>query len=104
MKPKFPFSQNKELLISLLEKHTCDQIAEMYGCTRTLISFYTKRFGIINTRRRYNHPNLEPNGDLSYVIGVLKGDGSVTYTEKDYDYAMRLSAIDKDFVEEFSRY
>ena len=103
MKPKFPFSQNKELLMSLLEKHTCDKIAEMYGCTRTLISLYTKKFGIVNTRRRYNYPNLEPNGDLSYVIGVLKGDGCVYSTIKDYNYAMCLTAIDKDFVEEFSR-
>jgi len=102
-KPKFTFSQNKELLISLLEKHTCDQIAEMYGCTRTLISLYTKKFGIINTRRRYNHPNLEPNGDLSYVIGVLKGDGSAYASRKDYEYVLKLNAIDKDFVEEFSR-
>lgn len=48
-------------------------------------------------------PNLSINPNLLYVLGVLRGDGSVgkyTYKGKD-DYSIRLRATDKPFVDSF---
>lgn len=58
----------------------------------------------------YNYPVLYPSPELSYVIGVCYGDGSA-YSAKNRwgkykiikEYRIRLSAIDRDFVDEFNR-
>jgi DNA endonuclease len=39
--------------------------------------------------------------ELAYIIGVETGDGSLNF--KQYNYRIRLKAIDRDFVEEFDR-
>ena len=40
--------------------------------------------------------------ELSYVLGVMFGDGSIIFNKKRKEYVLRLEAIDKDFVEKFS--
>jgi len=52
-------------------------------------------------------PNLSPSPELSYILGVFYGDGSTTYedspSQPGYKYRIRLSAGDRNFVEEFAR-
>ena len=51
-----------------------------------------------------NHFEALPNPYLSYVLGVLFGDGSISLDEAKQEYKVRLDAIDKEFVEKFSAY
>lgn len=102
---KYPFSQNKELVEKLIKEYTSPQIAKMYGCSRELISYHTKKFGLVNPHLNYNTPNLEPSKCLSYVVGVLIGDGcACEYKKKGAQrHDLKLKVIDKDFADEFSR-
>jgi len=45
-----------------------------------------------------------PSRELSYLIGVMFGDGSLSFNEKKSDYGIQLEAIDKEFVQKFSYY
>ncbi|GEM_PF-1150658 len=44
----------------------------------------------------------KPSPELSYILGVLFGDGSVFLNKKKQDYFLSLSVKDKDFAEKFS--
>ncbi|MCR4335734.1 MAG: hypothetical protein NUV57_04310 [archaeon] len=45
----------------------------------------------------------EPSPELAYILGVMFGDGSLIFNDKRKEYVLKLEAIDKDFVEKFSR-
>jgi len=45
--------------------------------------------------------NLKLNEDLSYILGVLAGDGYMDYSIRRRTYHIGLSATDKEFVEKF---
>lgn len=47
--------------------------------------------------------NLKLNEELSYILGVIAGDGYIDYNNKRQTYYIGLSAVDKDFVEEFRK-
>lgn len=49
----------------------------------------------------YNHPDLSPSPELSYVIGVAYGDAYLYYCGK--QKGVRLEVTDRDFMEEFNR-
>ena len=51
----------------------------------------------------FNKPNLSPSPELSYLIGVLLGDGSLIHYERHSLYGICLYAKHKGFVEKFSR-
>ncbi|MFH1391544.1 MAG: LAGLIDADG family homing endonuclease [Candidatus Diapherotrites archaeon] len=44
----------------------------------------------------------EASSELSYVLGVMFGDGSLIVNTKRKEYVLKLEAIDRDFVEKFS--
>lgn len=48
-------------------------------------------------------PNLEPSYELSYLLGVLKGDACIYRTRngKHYDHIIQLAVTDKEFAEYF---
>lgn len=48
----------------------------------------------------FNIPSLKPSPELSYVLGVVFGDGSVFKSGRNYSIA--LSAVDYSFVREFN--
>lgn len=98
---KYDLGKDKGTLAKLLEQYTGKEIAAIYGCSNGLFYYYAKKFGLVNKRRRLNHPDLSPSPELSYLIGVYVGDGSITKTG--YNYAIRLSAKDKEFVEKFAK-
>ncbi len=50
-----------------------------------------------------NHFESKPSKELAYILGVMFGDGSLHFDKKKKDYVVVLSAIDKDFVEKFSK-
>jgi intein-encoded DNA endonuclease-like protein len=45
-------------------------------------------------------PNPAP--ELAYVIGVLVGDASLNVRAKNYEYRIRLKAVDREFVQAFN--
>lgn len=49
-----------------------------------------------------NYFETKSSPELSCVLGVLFGDGSLAINLKKQDYSVRLGAVDKDFVENFS--
>jgi hypothetical protein len=58
---------------------------------------------------RWVFPNLNPSKELSYILGVFYGDGSIYRANgtgmyrNSYAYRIQLGAIDKDFLREFNR-
>ena len=50
-----------------------------------------------------NSFEAKPSKELAYILGVMFGDGSLHFDKKKKDYVIVLSAIDRDFVEKFSR-
>lgn len=98
---KYDLGKDKGTFEKLFEQRTAKEIAGIYGCDQGLVYYYAKKFGIVNTRRKYNHPDLFPSPELSYLIGVVVGDGSITKIGS--DYAIRLSAKDEEFVAKFAK-
>lgn len=47
--------------------------------------------------------NLKLNEDLSYILGVIAGDGYIDYNDKRQTYFIGLSATDKGFVDKFRK-
>jgi len=74
------------------------RIAKALGLDPSLVGNWIRRGS--KPFSRWNKPNLEPSPELSFVVGVILGDGSVYYTSRRYN--IRLDATDKSFVEEFS--
>ncbi len=61
--------------------------------------------GLHDPRNRLNSVKLEPSPELAYVIGVMFGDGSVSFRKsgRSYKYRIRLKVVDREFAEEFKR-
>ncbi len=59
--------------------------------------------GLHDPRNRLNLVRLEPSPELAYIIGVIFGDGSVSFRKsgRSYNYRIRLKVVDKEFAEEF---
>ncbi len=68
----------------------------------TVIRWYK---GLHNPFNRMKYVKLEPSPELSYIIGVMFGDGSISFgrSGRSYKYRIRLKVIDKEFAEEFKR-
>lgn len=47
--------------------------------------------------------NLQLNEDLSYILGVLAGDGYLDYSDSRETWQIGLEATDKEFVEKFQK-
>jgi len=69
-------------------------------CLSTLSYWFNKGVEMLGGENWFEE---KPSRDLSYLIGVMFGDGSLSFNEKKQDYSVRLVAIDKDFVEKFSQ-
>jgi len=59
--------------------------------------------GRIKIKKNEVPKNLKLNKDLSYILGVLAGDGYMSYSNQRKAYHIGLSAVDKEFVEEFKK-
>lgn len=101
----------KETLIELYvnQELTLQEIGKSIGCHGGNIFYWMKKYEI--PRRSHSEailksdwsvkPKLSPSPELAYVLGVILGDGSVSYNEKKYRYRIKLDATDKAFVEFF---
>jgi len=56
----------------------------------------------VNLYGGQNHFDSKPTKELAYILGVIFGDGNLFFHKCKGDYAIRLEATDKDFVEHFS--
>lgn len=110
---------DKSILEELYNKPmTQQEIAELYGVTQRAIVYYFRKFGISARKNVKLHPvlsgfvvdkslrydnltrvNLDPSYELSYILGVYFGDGTLDHVKKTF----QLVAKDKDFVDEFLR-
>ena len=61
--------------------------------------------GSHNPFNRMNLVKLSPSPELSYIVGVFFGDGSVYLDNAGggYKYKVRLKVVDREFAEEFKR-
>ncbi len=96
------------------------EIAKRFDTYHSSILYHLKKLGIkrrdkssaakegvkagrIKIRKHSLPDNLVLNEDLSYILGVLCGDGYMDYNTKRMAYHIGLSAIDYEFVERFKR-
>jgi len=103
----------KDLLEHLYwdEKLSTRNIAKLYNLNQKTVLYWFKKFGIprrtwIEGRKLRGYgkehlriPNLNPSEDLSYILGVCLGDGSVTKCGK--KCVVELAATDYNFVQSF---
>lgn len=61
------------------------------------------RSGRIKIKKNEVPKNLKLNKNLSYILGVLAGDGYIDYSNQRRAYHIGLSATDKEFVEKFRK-
>jgi len=85
----------------IIEGKSITQIAREQGVSDTTIRGHLIKNGI--PIREPNHgkkqyPNLEPSPELSYILGVIDGDGSVHGYER-----IELDVKDYEFAQEFRR-
>ena len=76
------------------------QIGALYGVSCAAIEYWIKKLGLAG-RSRVDNLLFEPSPALSYVLGVVLGDGCVYRLAKG-NYSIRLSVCDKVFAERFS--
>lgn len=105
---KRPYSAKKNLSFTaeqLKKLHWVDgmsltQIGVLYGVSASAISHWMNKFGLAG-RSHVDNLLFEPSPALSYVLGVILGDGCVYLREKG-NYTVRLNVCDKVFAERFS--
>lgn len=109
----------QELLLSLRMKIYNDSITlarsglSSYKIAEILSSKYkikVSRSTIYRWIKNHNKPDgafnnftFKKSKELSYVIGVLLGDGQIKIEPKQYHYRLRLRVKDREFAEEFAR-
>lgn len=89
-----------EFLSENIKKTSMVKIAEKLG--RSFHSIYGKKrevFPDINLLIR-NFDN-SPTADLAYVVGVIFGDGCITYYRKQNSYRIYLRCTDREFAKSF---
>jgi len=85
----------------VIEGKSINKIAEEQGVGWNTIRYNLRKNGIPIQKHGTNdkqYPNLEPSPSLSYILGVLDGDGGVS--GRDHIY---LSTKDLEFAEEFRK-
>lgn len=102
----------RELLAKeYIEKNKSQEdIAKEFKCSPMTIHRRLKEYNILirdrseqrrlDWRKRNIYPNLEPSSTLSYIFGVLVGDGTVTRKQP---YQVLLKVNDFPFAESFSK-
>ena len=108
-KPLRPVWERKELydlVISLRRKElTYSQIIERVLQQRGVRLRKSHISDWVNGKHQPYGSTLEfepiPSPELAYVVGVVKGDGSISVQK--WSYRIRLRVIDKEFAEEFDR-
>jgi intein-encoded DNA endonuclease-like protein len=94
----------KKLLFEIYWKQGLSQrqIAEKLGVRQQLISAWMKKLDI-STRTKYKlvEVKVTPSPELSYVLGVLKGDGYIINDTKQGHYSVVLETVSLEFAESF---
>jgi len=83
-----------------LEEHwSINKMADECSVTWRTVRRWGKKLGIpVQKHDNKQYPNLEPSPELSYILGVLDGDGSVSS-----DGHIQLGVKDYKFAKEFER-
>jgi hypothetical protein len=78
------------------------EIGRMFGVTGTTILYWCKKLNV-EPRAKLQEILFIPSPALSYVFGVIHGDGCVYYRPEKSRYTLRLSVTDLPFAESFAR-
>lgn len=76
-------------------------IGRRYGVTGQAIKYWMNKFGIEH-RAQLQEVLFEASPTLSYVLGVLHGDGFLYYNPANNHHHILLSVVDKPFAESFA--
>jgi intein-encoded DNA endonuclease-like protein len=78
------------------------RIAEKLGVRQQLISDWMKKLAIPKrTKYKLVEVKVTPSPELSYILGVLKGDGYIINDLKRGHYSVVLETVSLDFAESF---
>jgi len=83
------------------ERKTQHEIAKKLGVSRSCIEYYIHKYNL--TRPRGKPFDMTKVEDLSYIIGVLLGDGHVRISKEDNSGIIVLHQKRKEFAESFYR-
>lgn len=103
VKPSYCWSDNE--VVKLKQLYGCTEvetIAKLLGRSKDAVWSKADRMRLKRIDSKLVQPNLDPSETLCYVVGVMKGDGSVNVT-RHYHYTVRLQVKDKAFVDSFKQ-
>jgi len=79
-----------------------EKIAQLVGRSKDAVWSKVAKMDLKRIDSKLIQPNLVPSETLCYILGVLKGDGSV-YADKHGHYCVRLQVKDILFAESFEK-
>lgn len=90
---------NRETLRELYcgEGKNLSEIGKIFGLHLSTVQYHMKKWGIPRRSYRYE-PDLTPTPTLSYILGILLGDGGVYHLE----YTIILRVTKRIFAENFA--
>lgn len=97
--------KDEQLLRQLYPRTEAKKIAVLLNRTAHSVVSKANYIGILATYRDYSFPRaikqIDPSPELSYLIGAMKGDGTVFVSQRRgyIVYSISLSAKDYEFVE-----
>ena len=85
----------------LIEGLTVTEIGKRLGITAAGVNYWMSKFNLCG-QRHVKFLLFEPSPALSYVLGVILGDGCVN-KRKNGGYTIRLNVKDREFANSFSK-
>lgn len=101
---KFSIDPDYLYEMRVIQKKTLEEIAQKFNTDRNTVARYLDKYSISPTgirkkilEARRCTPELASSPALAYVLGALKGDGSVTFNPNHRTYRVCLYSKDKSF-------
>jgi len=95
------FTKEKAIELYLVRNMPMSDIGKIYGVTGSAINYWIRKYGI-QKRSKVQKVLFMPTPTLSYVFGVLHGDGFVLVSPHNNSRYVSLRVIDKAFAESFA--
>lgn len=96
------FTRDELVDLHWIQGLSLKEIGERHDVTSSAIVYWMRKFGIEH-RSRLQDVLFEPSPTLSYVMGVLHGDGFLYFNPANSQHLIILSVVDREFAISFAK-